>query len=76
MKQIFDNMVVLTNTNNEKQVEAEIDNFKEKKSFDAFLVTNKIRFNWNGNTYVGNAHGMEFTTPGPKSHNVKDGGLR
>jgi flagella basal body P-ring formation protein FlgA len=73
MKVFYDNKVVLTNTNNEKQVEAEIDNFKEQKSFDAYLVTNKIPMRWNGKIYVGNAHGMEFTSPGPVAHTINEG---
>lgn len=70
---IYENTVVLTNTSNGKAAEAEIDNFREGKGFDAFLATNKIPMRWNGKTYVGNMYGMEFTTPGPKSYTVKEG---
>ena len=42
MKTIIDNKAMLINTGNDKSVEAEIDNFKEQKSFDAFIATNKI----------------------------------
>ena len=28
---------------------------------------------WNGKVYVGNAHGMEFTTDGPKQFNTNKG---
>lgn len=73
MKIIFDNKAMLTNTRNEMSVEAEIDNFREGKGFDAFLATNKIPMKWNGKIYVGNAHGMEFTSSGPKSFTKKEG---
>lgn len=73
MKTVYENTVVLTNTSNGKAAEAEIDNFKEGKSFDAFLATNKIPMRWNGKIYVGNQFGMEFTTPGPTSYSVKEG---
>jgi hypothetical protein len=65
MKAIYDKTAVLTNTRNEQSVEAEVDNVREHESLDAFIATNKIHMRWNGKTYVGNAHGMEFTTPGP-----------
>ncbi len=74
MRTIIDNKAMLVNTGNENAVEAEIDNFKEQKSFDAFLATNKIPMRWNGRVYVGNAHGMEFTSTGPEiKHKVKGG---
>ena len=39
---------------------------KEKEDLGAaFIATNKIHMRWNGKVYVGNAHGMEFTTAGP-----------
>lgn len=74
MKTIVDNKAMLINTNNEKEVEAEADNFKEEKSFDAYLATNKIPMRWNGRVYVGNAHGMEFTSSGPRIRTLKEGG--
>ena len=73
MKTVFENKALLTNTNTGSEAEAEIDNFRENKSFDAFLATNKIPMRWNGKTYVGNAFGMEFTSNGPKSYTVKEG---
>jgi len=72
----YDKTVMLTNTQNEKSVEAEIDNFREGKSFDAFIATNKISMNWNGRVYVGNAHGMEFTSEGPRVYEYKQGRQR
>jgi hypothetical protein len=43
------------------------------ESLDAFIASNKIHMRWNGQTYVGNAHGMEFTTLGPKEFNTNKG---
>ena len=58
--------VEMTCTSNDKVVTAEIDDFRFQQSLTAFVATNKIPMRWNGRVYVGNAHGMEFTTPGPK----------
>ena len=78
MKTVYEKNAMLTNTRSEKSVEAEIDNVRETpkglpESLDAFLANQKIHMQWNGRIFVGNAHGMEFTTPGPKSRNVKEG---
>ena len=73
MEVYFDTKAMLTNTRNEMVAEAEIDNFKEKIQFDAYLANNKIRMHWKGRVYVGNAHGMEFTSPGPIAHKVHKG---
>ena len=64
---------MLTNTRSEVSVEAEVDNFREHVSFNAFLATNKIPMKWNGKIYVGNAHGMEFTSQGPTVRYIKEG---
>jgi len=64
---------MLTNTRSEVSVEAEVDNFREHVSFNAFLATNKIPMKWNGKVYVGNAHGMEFTSQGPTVRYIKEG---
>ena len=58
--------VNLTCTSNDRVNEAEIDDFRYQESLTAFVATNKIPMRWNGRVYVGNAHGMEFTTEGPK----------
>lgn len=62
----FEQTVTLTNTNTGNLAEAEIDNFREGKGFDAYLAANKIPMRWNGAAYIGNAFGMEFTSNGPK----------
>lgn len=63
---VFEQKAILTNTNTDTPAEAEIDNFREGKGFDAYLAVNKIPMRWNGTAYVGNAFGMEFTSNGPK----------
>ena len=63
---MYDTIAILTNTTNNNSVEVEADNMRPKKSFDAYIASNRIRMNWNGKVYVGNAHGMEFTSSGPK----------
>jgi|TARA_Y100000389_G_C17304574_1_gene434719 hypothetical protein len=73
MRTINDATVMLTNTRNEQSVEAECDNFREGERFDAYIATNKIPMRWNGKVYVGNMHGMEFTSAGPTVHYVKEG---
>ena len=72
----FGNRATLTNTRNEMSVEVEIDNFREGKGFDAFPANNKVSMRYNGKIYVGNALGMEFTSPGPASYNIKEGRQR
>lgn len=74
MRTIVDNTAMLTNTNNEVSAEAEADNFREGERFDAYLATNKITMRWNGKVFVGQMHGMEFTSPGPSVRHVKEGG--
>ena len=70
---MFDNKVMLVNTNTGAEAEAEADNVKENQSFDAYLANQKITLKWNGRTYVGNAFGMEFTSNGPKKINKLKG---
>ena len=72
MKTYNDNKAVLTNTRTEQSVEAECDNFREGQRFDAYIATNKIPMRWNGKVYVGNMHGMEFTSVGPKLFTRKE----
>ena len=72
----YEKQAMLTNTSSDVAVEAEVDNFKQGASFNAFIANNKIPMRWNGKVYVGNAHGMEFTSPGPKFYDVKEGRQR
>lgn len=69
----YEKTALVTSTSNSQSVEAEVDNIRVNESLDAFIATNKIHMRWNGKVYVGNAHGMEFTTPGPKEIIIKKG---
>ena len=73
MKTVFENKCMVTCTNNDRIVEAEVDNFREKDSMNVFMATNKIYMKYNGRVYVGNAFGYEFTTPGPAELNINQG---
>ena len=73
MKEVFENKCMVTCTDNDKVVEAEVDHFRAKDSMNIFMATNKSHMKYNGNVYVGNAFGYEFTTPGPESYNIKEG---
>ena len=73
MDSYYAKTAMLMNTRNENEVECEVDNVRVNESLDAFVVNNKIHMNWNGRVYVGNAHGMEFTTDGPKQFNTNKG---
>ena len=68
---VYEKTAQLTNTRNEQTVECEVDNIRSKESLDAFIAANKIHMRWNGKVYVGNAHGMEFTTTGPVERTIK-----
>ena len=72
MRTIAETTAMLTNTRTEVIVEAEADNFKEGEKFDAFLANSKIPMRWNGKVFVGNALGMEFTSPGPQVRYIKE----
>jgi len=60
-------------TNNDRVVEAEVDRLIIKESCEIFMAQQKIKMVWNGQVYVGNAFGFEFTTIGPKVFNIKKG---
>jgi len=70
---MFEKTATITSTRTEQSVEAEVDHVKKEVSLDAFVASNKIHMRWNGKVYVGNMHGMEFTTPGPKEIIIKKG---
>lgn len=62
---MFDNRATILNTNTSISADVEVDDFRSQKSFIAYVANTKITFRWNGKTYVGNLHGMEFTSSGP-----------
>jgi hypothetical protein len=63
---IYETTAVLTNTRTDVTIDAEVGELKENESFNAYIAGTKVRMMWNGKVYVGNAHGMELTSPGPK----------
>ena len=65
-RDIYESTAQLTNTRTDVLIEAEIGEYKDKESFNAYVAGTKVRMIWNGKTYVGNVGGMELTTPGPK----------
>ena len=71
MRQQFEKTATIVNTRNDQAVEAEVDDIRVNESLNAFIANNKIHMKWNGRTYVGNAHGMEFTSQGPVGRNIK-----
>ena len=73
MRQQFEKTATIINTRNDQSVEAEVDDIRVNESLNAFIANNKIHMRWNGRVYVGNAHGMEFTTAGPKEIIIKKG---
>ena len=73
MKIFYEDKCNVTCTDNDRVVEAEIMNYNENKNITVVIATNKIHMQWNGKVYVGNAQGLEFTTPGPAKHSVKEG---
>jgi len=73
MDSYYGKTAMLTNTRNDQTVECEVDNVRTNESLDAFVANTKIHLRWNGKVYVGNALGMEFTTPGPQEFNIKKG---
>lgn len=66
MNNVYDNTAVLTNTNTDVTINAEVGEIKEHHSFNAYIAGTKVRMTWTGKIYVGNTHGMELTSPGPK----------
>jgi hypothetical protein len=63
---IYENTAVLTNTRTDVTINAEVGELKENDSLNAYIAGTKVHMTWNGKIYVGNTHGMELTTPGPK----------
>lgn len=72
----YDSICEVHCTDNDKTVTAEVMNFRENDNLTIVLATNKIIMKWNGKVYVGNTMGMEFTSKGPKTYNVREGRQR
>lgn len=73
MRTVHDNTAKIICTDNEKVVEAEIDQFQENVGFNAYVAGNKIYMKHNGRVYVGNKMGLEFTSPGPNVTHYNEG---
>ena len=55
---VYEKTCTVTCTDNDRVVEAEVDNFREKDSLNVFIATNKIHMKWNGRSiYIGNQFG-------------------
>ena len=63
---VYHTSAELTNTRTNVTIEAEVADLRENESLNAYVASEKIHMRWNGKVYVGNAHGMELTTQGPK----------
>ena len=63
---IYSETAVLNNTRTDTDVTAEVADFREGESLNAYVANEKIPMRWNGQVYVGNMFGMELTTDGPK----------
>lgn len=70
-KDVYDNNVTITCTDNDKILDVEISQYRHGVGFNAYFAESKIPFKWNGKVYVGNFSGFEFTTDGPRSYGVK-----
>ena len=42
----YSNTAILTNTRNEMEVEAEVDNIRVNESLDAYVAKNKVKMIW------------------------------
>lgn len=63
---VYSDRVIVKNTRTEAEVEAEVADFREHESLNAYVANEKINLRWNGRVYVGNMFGMELITEGPK----------
>ena len=65
----------LTCTDNDRKATASIMNFRHQDGLTVAIAGNKIvmKYNKAHDIYIGSAMGMEFTTPGPKTYEVKQG---
>jgi hypothetical protein len=69
----YDDKCIVTCTDNDRTMEAEIGSYKKEQFVEVYMAQNKVRLMWNGKVYVGNKMGLEFTTPGPKEFTTKQG---
>lgn len=74
----YEDTCEVTCTDNGKTVPAEVMNFRAEDGLTIALATNKIvmKYNKRHNQYQGSMHGMEFTSPGPKYYDIRQGRQR
>lgn len=74
----YEDTCLLTCTNNDNIATANVMSFKHQDSLTVAVAGNKIvlKYNKPNDVYIGNALGLEFTTPGPKYYEVKQGRQR
>lgn len=70
---IYSDRVIVKNTRTEAEVEAEVSDFREHQSLNAYVANEKINLRWNGRVYVGNMFGMELITDGPTQLGITKG---
>ena len=70
-----DDTCTVTCTDNDNTAQANVLNFRHEDGLTVAIAGNKIvmKYNKAHKIYIGNALGMEFTTPGPKYYEVKQG---
>jgi hypothetical protein len=76
MRTYFEEHCVLHCTDNDKTVDAEVLNHQPFRSLTVTInreIKVPMRYVEQHNIYVGSMAGREFTTPGPKEINVKEG---
>jgi hypothetical protein len=73
MKTFYEDKCKVTCTDKDQVVEAEVMEYKPQKHLSVVIATNKINMKWNGKLYIGNAIGLEFTTPGPEEYSINQG---
>jgi hypothetical protein len=71
----FDNTCDLYCTDNEKTVSAEVAHFRPEDGLTVYIAESKLvmKYKKTAGVYIGNLMGMEFTTPGPKYYETKQG---
>ena len=72
----YEDTCTLTCTDNDKQMTAEVLDFKENKSLSVTLnrqVKVMLFYDAKAKKYIGHQAGLEFTTAGPRGHAVRNG---
>lgn len=75
MRVEHDETCMLHCTDNDKNIEAEVLNFRQGDGLTVVLAGNKIvmKYNKQHDVYIGSTSGLEFTTKGPKYYEYRQG---